>query len=90
MLENNDEKQTTQTKKTKTYAYWLSVLSATLLVVVQVLAIFKIYVETKVISDIISSVLGLLVVAGILIGPIKTDEKLGDVSEEKQEEKDEE
>lgn len=86
-MTNNNQKSSEDknSRKTKTYAYWLSVCSAALLVVVQILAVFKIYFETKIVSDIISSVLGFFVVAGILIGPIKTED---DKKEESEEEKD--
>lgn len=64
-----------EVKKTKTYAFWMSVSSACLLVVVQILSIFGINISSQSVSEIISGVLGALVVAGILIGPIKDEEE---------------
>lgn len=75
MEKKNEEKEV---KKTKTYAFWMSTLSAILLALVQILSIFGINIQSQAISEIISGVLGALVVAGILIGPIKTEEKEDD------------
>ena len=67
----NEEKEV---KKTKTYAFWMSVLSALALVVVQILSIFGINISSQQVTEIISGALGVLVVAGILIGPIKEED----------------
>lgn len=81
MKNMNEEKQP---KKTKTYAFWMSICSAILLVVVQILSIFGINISSQAISEIISGFLGALVVAGILIGPIKSqDETDSDEDKEK-------
>lgn len=76
-MEKNKKQQpeTKEVKKTKTYAFWMSVLSAVLLFIVQVLNIFGVTIQTQVITDIVSSLLGVLVVTGILIGPIKTEDE---------------
>lgn len=74
-----------EVKKTKTYAFWMSVSSACLLVIVQILSIFGINISSQSISEIISGVLGALVVAGILIGPIKEEENKTEDGEEKDE-----
>ena len=82
-MKNKNENE--KVKKTKTYAFWMSVLSAILLVVVQILSIFGINIKTQEITEIISGILGVLVVAGILIGPIKEeDEEKEDEENDKQ------
>ena len=83
MKKKNDEAG--EVKKTKTYAFWMSVSSACLLVIVQILSIFGINISSQSISEIISGVLGALVVAGILIGPIKEEENKTEDGEEKDE-----
>lgn len=81
--QNNEEKPV---KKTKTYGFWMSVSSAVLLVIVQILSIFGINIQSQAISEIISGILGALVVAGILIGPIKSEESDENEQNEKNEE----
>jgi len=71
---DKDQTENAKVKKTKTYAFWMSVSSAVLLVIVQILSIFGINISSQAISEIISGVLGVFVVTGILIGPIKEEE----------------
>ena len=62
-------------KLIKSYGFWMSLLSGFALVVVQVLSLFNINIQSKSISDIISGVLGCLVVAGVLTKPTANNDE---------------
>lgn len=70
--------------KLKNYSFVASLLSGIALVVVQVLAIFEIYIKDEIISNIISAILGLLVGIGIIIAP-KNDKNTENSTNENEE-----
>ncbi len=70
--------------KFKNYSFMFGLVSAILMVVVQVLAAFEIYISSETVSNIVSVILGGLVVIGVVNKPtesekIEADKKIDEV-----------
>lgn len=66
-------------KKFKSYSFMMGLISAILMVIVQILAAFDIYISNEMVSNIVSVILGGLVVLGVVNKP-KDDEQISDVN----------
>ncbi len=67
--------------KFKNYSFMCGLISAILMVIVQVLAAFDIYISNETVSNIVSVVLGALVVLGVINKPSSGDSSGGQVSD---------
>ena len=69
--------------KFKNYSFLTGLISAVLMVIVQILSAFEIYISSEMVSNIISVVLGALVVLGVVSKPNNTSEnKTEEISDE--------
>ena len=61
-------------KKFKNYSFTMGLVSAVMLVVVQILAAFDVYISSETVSNIISVILGALVVIGVINKPSENEQ----------------
>ncbi len=60
--------------KFKNYSFLTGLISAVLMVIVQILSAFEIYISSETVSNIVSVMLGALVVLGVISKPENTTE----------------
>lgn len=60
--------------KFKNYSFLTGLISAVLMVIVQILSAFEIYISSEMVSNIVSVILGALVVLGVISKPNNSEE----------------
>ena len=58
--------------KFKNYSFLTGLISAVLMVIVQILSAFEIYISSETVSNIVSVILGALVILGVISKPDST------------------